>query len=132
MVDRRCKTADSGSSTIAANAFNRGPSVGGSRRIGWKFPGFESAPAIAHGETPARTYAKTALLIPQTYFRCLFMTIQSRCNHAPNCSIVRRGRRERNVWSSRIDGDSRHSFLRSPNDCPCCRGDGHVWLTPCR
>jgi hypothetical protein len=33
-VDKRCKTADSGSSTIAANAFNRGPSEGGSRRIG--------------------------------------------------------------------------------------------------
>jgi hypothetical protein len=89
-------------------------------------------PAVAQGETPARTYAKTALLIPQTYFRCLFMTIQSRCNHAPNDSIVRRGRREQNAWSSRIDGDTRHSFVRSPNRCPCSQGDGHVWLTACR
>jgi hypothetical protein len=48
-------------------------------RTGWDFPEFAATSAVACGGDPTKTHAKTALLVPQTHIRCLFMTLRTRC-----------------------------------------------------
>ena len=78
-VCKRCKTTDSGSSTIAANAFSCGPPKRESVRTGWDISEFAATSAAACGGIPTKTHAKTALLVPQTHIQCLFMTLRCRC-----------------------------------------------------